>query len=54
MSKFWDKAEKCEHKNFTDYDSFIYCDSPLCNAQNIIVKIVEYLFQNVNVIIWMD
>lgn len=31
--KFWDKVEKCKHKNFSsDYSEDVYCGTPWCDG----------------------
>jgi len=33
MSKFWEKVEKCEHKNLNpNYFESISCDTPYCHG----------------------
>jgi len=33
MSKFWDKVEKCDHKNLSpDYIEPVYCGTPYCSG----------------------
>jgi hypothetical protein len=30
MNKFWEKVEKCDHKNLTDHFGSISCETPYC------------------------
>jgi hypothetical protein len=33
MTKFWEKVEKCDHKNLSpDYCETLYCSTPYCNS----------------------
>jgi len=33
MIKFWDKVDKCKHKNMSpDYYEGVYCDTPYCGG----------------------
>ena len=39
MSKFWDKALKCEHKNlYPDYLEYINCSTPYCSGSEVHCK----------------
>jgi hypothetical protein len=36
MSKFWDKIDKCKHKNLNpDYIEGIYCHTPYCGGDEV-------------------
>ncbi len=32
MSKFWDRVEKCNHKDRTNYYVDVYCSTPYCSG----------------------
>ena len=31
-NSFWDKAEKCKHKNLYDYSERVRCETPYCDG----------------------
>lgn len=33
MQNFWDKVYSCEHEWSPNYNPFIHCSTPMCNAR---------------------